>query len=176
MELQRNVGGGLEAGCVHHADLIFTHTGWHNELRYFSHHPSLVVDRGRALLGVFHQGIHRGTLVVNGILPAFHRCAHEALHEVGFALDHDHDALPAAKMGGAVQVPGPRMEVEWSAGIADTKQGYLRPDGRCPIGHIQRLGAGLRGDGDGQSDPPVQLLGLTPTAPPAEPRRRCCRR
>ena len=44
-------------------------------------------------------------------------------------------------------------------GITGAEQSHLRPDGGCPIGDVQHLGAGLGCNGDGQCGPPVELLG-----------------
>ena len=44
-------------------------------------------------------------------------------------------------------------------GITGAEQRHLCPDGGCPIGDVQHLGAGLGCDGDGQCGPPVELLG-----------------
>ena len=46
-----------------------------------------------------------------------------------------------------------------SMGITDAEQSHLCPDGGCPIGDVQHLGAGLGCNGDGQGGPPVELLG-----------------
>ena len=51
------------------------------------------------------------------------------------------------------------MKLEWSMGIADSEHCHLRPDGGCPIGDLQCLGASLRGDSDGQGGAPIELLG-----------------
>src|SRR5258708_32700800 len=71
----------------------------------------------------------------------------------------DNDALPAAEVGRSLQIPGLRMEIHWSVGIADAEQSHPRPDGRGAIGHVEGLRAGLGGDGNGQTGAPVELLG-----------------
>jgi TraG P-loop domain len=71
----------------------------------------------------------------------------------------NHDAFPAAKVGRSLQVTSLGMKVHRSMGITGAEQRHFCPDGRCSIGDVQHLGAGLRCNGDGQCGPPVELLG-----------------
>jgi len=63
------------------------------------------------------------------------------------------------KVGRSFQVTSLEMKVHRSMGITGAKQRHLRPDGRCSIGDVQHLGAGLRCNGNSQCGPPVELLG-----------------
>jgi hypothetical protein len=51
------------------------------------------------------------------------------------------------------------MNVKGTVGIVRTEQRDAGADGRGPIGHLKRLSASLRRDGDPQASASVELIG-----------------